>query len=787
MKHKPYQQVRSQNREATRVLWALYRKDFVEALKNKNTIINIGLALAIAVFYKYMAVIFDHGGYLLVSNSPQSQFVEQLSDSLLYKVSNYDTTDRMLKDLRNGELPELALVLPEMIDEKIAAGETISLDAYVLHWVTSEQAAEMVKDVEAEIIAMTGSTVVIQVLPEKIYPTIESSGSGIPAGMAIVYVMVMVGLLVIPHIMLEEKKNRTLDVLLVSPASAGQVVLAKALVGLTFCLLATGAVLALNAQIIVNWWIAILAVLLGSMFIVCISLMLGTKIEDRGQLSLWGWVLLVPLLVLMFVSVMSDLLPAFLVPILKLIPTATVLHLLLASFAYPVDYLTIAWQLGWLLFWAGLSFMGVVWMVRRSDREADSLVSTFRSKFALAGNLGTANLGQPMVDKNIHTRDPRESEPVSDLNSTSVVLEPASDVKPPSRIRSVFTITRKDVREALRNKVVISIILGTLVMVGSNAILPLLSRDDRPAAVVYDPENSEIIKQVAKNENLRIRLVETREEMESLVSEFPRTIIGLEIPADFDQQILSSEQTVIKAYSSHTSDSDLVSAWVVEISGAISSTANRPIQVDLSEEKLYPSITPQGTPLITALLISLILLTLGIALVPVLFVEEKESHTIDLLLVSPVTYLQLIIGKFLAGVFYCAVAAVVLFVIYNNLFVHWWVALLAALLGTLFAVAIGLLVGVYTKVPSTAGGLGAMLLLLILITAFIPLVSPGILPDIVHEILQWSPGLLTIQLFKFSMAGFFPLGTTAAYAAALGGWILVFLLIVWLRLRRETY
>jgi ABC-type Na+ efflux pump permease subunit len=104
----------------------------------------------------------------------------------------------------------------------------------------------------------------------------DSDGLGIPAGFGLVFVTIMIGVILVPHLMLEEKQNRTLEVLAVSPASAGQIVTAKALAGLFYCYLGGIIALLVNRMLVVHWGLAILTVLLGSLFTVC-SLVAGIR------------------------------------------------------------------------------------------------------------------------------------------------------------------------------------------------------------------------------------------------------------------------------------------------------------------------------------------------------------------------------------------------------------------------------------------------------------------------------------------------------------------------------
>jgi ABC-type Na+ efflux pump permease subunit len=77
--------------------------------------------------------------------------------------------------------------------------------------------------------------------------------------------------------MMAEKQGRTLDVILVSPAGESHVVIAKALTGMVYCLIGGAVAMAVNHNIIVHWWLAILGVVCFSVFAVAVGLALGPR------------------------------------------------------------------------------------------------------------------------------------------------------------------------------------------------------------------------------------------------------------------------------------------------------------------------------------------------------------------------------------------------------------------------------------------------------------------------------------------------------------------------------
>jgi ABC-2 type transport system permease protein len=195
----------------------------------------------------------------------------------------------------------------------------------------------------------------------------ESRGGFLAAAGAVIVIM-MVGMVLIPNLMLEEKKTRTLDALLVSPASSGQIVIAKALAGLFYGLVFIALVFALNSNFIIQWWLALLAVLLCALFSVIMGLILGTLIETHQQLILIANVIMFPLLLPVFLSMMTDLLPAWLIAIMHWLPPVATSDLLLTSFSDQAVLAQSLPRLALLLAVVVALLAWETWLVRRQDR-----------------------------------------------------------------------------------------------------------------------------------------------------------------------------------------------------------------------------------------------------------------------------------------------------------------------------------------------------------------------------------------------------------------------------------
>jgi ABC-type polysaccharide/polyol phosphate export permease len=178
----------------------------------------------------------------------------------------------------------------------------------------------------------------------------------------------MAGMVLVPSLMLEEKRNRTLDALLVSPASAGQITIAKALTGLFFCLLGFTIASLFNTSLIMQWGLVLLAGLCMILFTVSLGLLLGALVEDRQRLMVWANVSIFPLLIAIFISIETEVLPRWLTTICRWLPLTVAFDLLRASFTPQASLAFIAPRLIDIFLFIIILLGMVAWKIRRSDR-----------------------------------------------------------------------------------------------------------------------------------------------------------------------------------------------------------------------------------------------------------------------------------------------------------------------------------------------------------------------------------------------------------------------------------
>lgn len=353
-------------------------------------------------------------------------------------------------------------------------------------------------------------------------------------------------------------------------------------------------------------------------------------------------------------------------------------------------------------------------------------------------------------------------------------------------LRIVWAVAAKDIVDAIKNKTTISIIIGVAFLMLSGQALPLLMKlKDTPSAVVYDAGKSRLIVELGKGHDLRLRPVDSPQELEKVVAESSESVLGLVIPADLDARLEAGESVELDGYFVHWIDPVEVSETQAFFEERLSQLAGQPVRVNVEGHAVYPSPDGGGQPsMVTMSLVTAMLAICG-AIVPFLMLEEKETHTLDALLVSPASIGQVVTGKALAGLFYGLTASGVVLAFNPRMVVHWEVAVPAVICGSLFAVAIGLLLGSLFDNPGSMnlwfGGVLLVLIMPVFLTGALGLSAP----QGVRAILPWVPSVLLAKAIRISFAGGVPWGEVLVNLGMVLGCAALLLVCVAWRVRRS--
>jgi len=346
--------------------WTIARKDIGDALKHKGTRVNILLMLVMVVFFYWISTVrpWDKSIEVVVYDEGDSGLFEgtiELSDGYEIRHIEVSSPGQMQRNMRQEHW---GLVVPADFEQTLASGGEPTLTGHIL-WAWRGKVAELETLYSSKFSELLGQPVRVEIGANIVIPSPEIGTTMV--NLHILFTTLFVTLTVVPALMLEEKLTKTLDALLVSPISAGQVVMGKALAGSFYVLLTGGLFFALNWIYITNWGLALLGFLLCAMFSIGLALAVSSLVQTPQQLALWLYPVMILLIVPSVFAGFSNLAPS-LKALFSWFPTTALVEVFqfaMSSHA-PVDQLLL--DLAIILVSTALVFAVVVWKVRRADR-----------------------------------------------------------------------------------------------------------------------------------------------------------------------------------------------------------------------------------------------------------------------------------------------------------------------------------------------------------------------------------------------------------------------------------
>jgi ABC-type Na+ efflux pump permease subunit len=348
--------------------WTIGTKDILDALKNKNLRVNIVIMVGMVVFFYWFGILrpFDKNVSVVVVDAGHTNLTMEsvtLGDGAEYTFREAASLEDMAQKMANQNL---GLVLPADFDQLRESGAALTLDGYVF-WANRMHVAELEAKYSWDFSEILDQPVQVVIGQNIMIPGVD--GDGMPSTIAaqLVYFVFWTALALIPYLMLEEKQTKTLDALLTSPASSGQVVLGKALAGFFYILIIGGLSIALNWAFIVHWGLALAAFLGYGLLAVGLGLALGAFIKSAQQIKIWS------LLLILFMVVPP---PFYTAPNLKAnirmiltwLPATALSSLFRFACSTGVTPALLLPNLGLAVTSIVVVFGLVIWRVKRSDR-----------------------------------------------------------------------------------------------------------------------------------------------------------------------------------------------------------------------------------------------------------------------------------------------------------------------------------------------------------------------------------------------------------------------------------
>ena len=314
----------------------------------------------------------------------------------------------------------------------------------------------------------------------------------------------------------------------------------------------------------------------------------------------------------------------------------------------------------------------------------------------------------------------------------------------------IWTIASKDILESLSNKLIISLILGMGFMLLMPMLMGLMLVPPETPVLVHDPGDSRLTTELEDSDQYQVQRARSLTEVEQVIGSMGFGLgveFGLSIPDDLDQVLEAGGQPELDGYVAWANRRK-ATQLKNDFEEGFEEMVGQPVRINIEGNIVYPPSDSGLWLLMVAITPVIVIFIMGISLVPALLFEEKQTKTIDALLVSPASTSQVVVGKALAGLFYVIVAASVVFAINWSGVVHWEMALLFILGIGVFSVAVGLLLGSFFERQQDVVGLTMLLIVVFIGTLFVDMLGMDI-PMAVQAMLSWVPSVALAEILRF--------------------------------------
>lgn len=354
-----------------RVIWTIASKDLLDAFKNRNILSLMFTVFMMVGLYRFLPQFesSETAPRLVVFDRGESQWIADWDADPGYDLVTTTSQDELERYVADRDFVILGLTLPEDFDPRLEADDSITLDGYVIHW-ASEKSVETLRGFfEDNLSIATDKDIHLNLESHTLYTQMESAGYAFLTSLMVLLALSMGGMYIVPHLIFDEKQTRTLDSLMVSPASHLEILIAKVIAGGTIAVLAGLLTFGINAALVTHWWMAVLACLSGALFFVAVGLLVGTVLETRQQMVLWGFLLMFAMLIPALLVTLGSFLKAGILTVLHLTPSVALINLVRAAFANPIPVQPLGINLALLLGWAAALYIIILIILRRKDRS----------------------------------------------------------------------------------------------------------------------------------------------------------------------------------------------------------------------------------------------------------------------------------------------------------------------------------------------------------------------------------------------------------------------------------
>lgn len=275
--------------------------------------------------------------------------------------------------------------------------------------------------------------------------------------------------------------------------------------------------------------------------------------------------------------------------------------------------------------------------------------------------------------------------------------------------RSVLAIARKDTIDILLNKSTLTVVLMPIILAFVFLFVSKLVGGHTTNILVYNPGQSPLVHVVDQAfQPTKVTSANSPGDVTDAFGSHDTTYdVGLIIPASFESDLRAGQRPRISLYVNENNiDPRQAQLLQAAVSDYARQVAYPRIPIALSTFTINPpAISNFGAAInnIYGAIVLLISLMTGTSLVPGLLIEEKEKKTLRMLMVTPASFTDVVLGKLLVVLIYQLILSLLVLAIMGSFTGQVVLLVLYTVLGACFSLALGLVFGAIFSTSSAAG------------------------------------------------------------------------------------
>lgn len=286
------------------VILAIFRKDLISSVKSKNILIILLTPVFLSVLFNSTISLTDDivVPIAVYDEGSSADFVEHLSSIGIYEVIIIDSTDSTdsvesadsadkLEELLYNEKVAAIVLVPEGFSADIENGLIPSLNITVNPY--DAKSVVFLQTYKDTIMDFAGQKYPVHVFLNTL-PSDLQSRFNVPIW--VMFTVIFVGIMVLPNTLATEKERKTLDAILVSPASEKDVIYGKSFFGLFLTIFISLVMIFINGGFVGNFLSVMFFIVLGSTAFTGLGLLIASYVDNYSSASLLSTVFMAPLI-----------------------------------------------------------------------------------------------------------------------------------------------------------------------------------------------------------------------------------------------------------------------------------------------------------------------------------------------------------------------------------------------------------------------------------------------------------------------------------------------------------